>query len=121
MALPRVLVIDDYDDARELLVIVFADAGFTVTSTGNGEEALTLARQHRPDVIVIDILMPGMDGIEVTRCMKEDPQLANIPIVAYTANPSLVVRHRRLFDALCKKPCDPDKLVTVVREALRSG
>lgn len=115
----RILVVDDFDDARELLGMIFSDAGFTVISAANGSDAVALARQRLPDVIVMDVTMPEMDGLEATRRIKADPILSHVPVVAYTAKTSPAKQLRSLFDAVCKKPCAPDTLLALVRRCIR--
>lgn len=114
----HVLIVDDYDDARELMETILRLAGFSVESAANGTEALAKARQHRPDVVFMDLFMPGMDGFEATRLMKGDPQLRDVPIVAYTAKPRPVEGASHLFSAVCVKPCTPDEVVTTVHAVL---
>lgn len=99
--------------------MIVSDAGFAVISAANGPEAVALARQRLPDVIVMDVMMPEMDGLEATRRIKADPRLSHVPVVAYTANTSPAKQLRNLFDAVCRKPCAPDTLLAVVRRCVR--
>ncbi len=84
MATGTVLVVDDDPSIVELVVIALEDEGYAVISAVNGA-ALQIARDRQPDVILLDIMMPGMDGIEVSRRLRADPATANIPIVAMSA------------------------------------
>jgi two-component system phosphate regulon response regulator PhoB len=80
-----VLVVEDEDDIRELLRYNLAKEGYRVTCVASGEEALKNARSRLPDIILLDLMLPGMDGPEVCRLLKQDPQTRNLPIVMITA------------------------------------
>ncbi len=81
----KVLVVDDVADNVALLTYELADHGYKVVSAFNGRQALELARSARPDVILLDVMMPGMDGYEVCRRLKEDPELRSIPVIIISA------------------------------------
>jgi two-component system cell cycle response regulator DivK len=119
----QVLVVEDYDDARAMVEMILQDAGYRVLLATDGFEGVTMARQHHPDAILMDIFMPGLDGIEATRQIKADPATAGVPVIAYTAKPASVRAGEELFAAVCAKPCDPDDLLRVVGEfaPLRPG
>lgn len=117
----RVLVVDDYDDARELLGIILQHVGFEVLLAANGAEAIETARKSHPDVVVMDLFMPGMDGIEATRRLREDPALRDVPVIAYTARTAPLAEAEQLFTSVCIKPCSPDLLIGMVRGALKSA
>jgi CheY-like chemotaxis protein len=114
----RVLVVDDYADARELLAIVLEYAGYQVRAAATGAEAVDLARQQPFDVVIMDVFMPGMDGVEATRLIKAEPGLEALPVIAYTARPSPLDQVEHLFSAICVKPCPPDRLLTTVKDVL---
>lgn len=80
-----VLVVDDEKDLVELVSYNLQRSGYAVITSGSGSEALELARQHKPDLVVLDLMLPGMEGTEVARRMKADPSTAGIPIVMLTA------------------------------------
>ena len=82
----RVLVIDDHAAQRKLAHLALGAAGFSVVTAPDGASALQLARERRPDVIVSDVLMPGMDGFEVCQAVRGDPGLADIPVVLISAH-----------------------------------
>lgn len=84
--MPTILIAEDYDDNRELLRIVLNGAGYEVNEAKNGQECLVLAREHPPDLIMVDLSMPELDGWEVFRELKLDPLTAQIPCVAVTAH-----------------------------------
>jgi len=81
----RILIADDHDDNRELLRFMLADAMYDVHEARDGFECLLLARQRQPDLIIIDISMPGLDGWEVFKELSSDQRTRNIPCVAVTA------------------------------------
>jgi CheY-like chemotaxis protein len=114
----RILVVDDHDDTRELLATLFESAGYEVVVAADGLEAVTMARAYTPAVILMDLYMPKMDGVEATRRIKASTQLGDIPIVAYTARPPGPMRDDNLFAAICQKPCPPDVLMQVVKRAV---
>ena len=80
-----ILVVDDEEDIRELLLYNLAREGFGVTAASTGEEALACARKKAPDLVVLDLMLPGISGLDVTRAMKRDPVLGRVPIVMLTA------------------------------------
>jgi PAS domain S-box-containing protein len=109
-----VLLIDDDPRARELIARTLAREGFRVVSAATGAEGLRLARHVRPDVVTLDVMMPGMDGWEVLAALKEDPELAGTPVVMLT-----VVDEREAGFALgvadyLVKPVDRERLLAVV-------
>ena len=82
---PRVLLVDDYPDAREMYGEYLRLSGFDVVDAANGLEALERAGDARPDIILMDLSLPVMDGWEATRRLKSDPRTRAIPVVALTA------------------------------------
>jgi len=97
--------------------------GYRVIPACDGQDAIEKARQHRPDVILLDIRMPGMTGIDVMRILRTDPSFDRVPIVALTAHALEGERRAVLdagFDDLIPKPCIPDQLVETV-EQIRIG
>ena len=115
---PRVLVVDDHDDARELLAVIVEADGYVVTTAANGRLAVEEARRARPDIIIMDLFMPEMDGYEAARILKSDPALAAVPILAYTARSSPADIDSGLFADCCVKPCPPDQLLRTVARIL---
>jgi CheY-like chemotaxis protein len=116
-----VLVVDDYQDARELYAEYFAFSGFRVAEAANGVEAIEKALALVPDIILMDLSLPGIDGWEATRRLKANPQTRHIPIVALTSHalPGFSDTAKKAgCDAFVTKPCLPDKLVDEVRRLL---
>jgi len=106
----RILVVDDDPNIRELLMQEFTEAGYDVDVAGNGREALQVVRRDRPDLIVLDVMMPEMNGFDVAAVLKNDPQTMDIPIVIL----SIVQDRERGFrlgvDRYLTKPIDTDLL-----------
>ena len=118
---PLILVVDDYQDAREMYAEYLQYSGFRVAEAKNGNEAVTQARALKPDLILMDLSRPGMDGWEATRVLKADEETRHIPIVALTghalAGASEGAR-KAGCDSFVTKPCLPDDLVVEVRRML---
>ena len=116
-----ILLVEDLLDARELYAEYLNYAGFSVVTAINGHEAIRLARMLRPDLILMDIRMPGMDGLEATADLKADPALAHIPIVAMTADPSTEISERAMAAgcaAFISKPVLPDEVAREITRVL---
>ena len=114
---PRaVLVVDDYRDIREVLAYVLQDAGFVVRTASNGLEALIAAYDMRPGVIVMDVTMPVLDGIEATRLIKAGDVTRDAQVIAYTGNPSVAAGlDPALFAAVLQKPAPPAVVLATVQ------
>ena len=111
-----VLVVDDYGDVREVLARVLEDAGFVVRTAANGVEALIAAYQMRPGVIVMDVSMPVLDGIEATRLIKAVEETRDARVIAYTGNPGFDQSpSRTLFAAVIAKPATPAAVLATVQ------
>jgi two-component system cell cycle response regulator DivK len=112
-----VLVVDDYGDVGEVLAGVLEDAGFVVRTAANRLEALIAAYEMRPGVIVMDVTMPVLDGIEATRLIKAGEATRNARVIAYTGNPSFDESPTRLlFAAVLHKPAAPHALLATVQQ-----
>lgn len=116
-----ILIVEDYDDAREMLVLLLEGRGFRTVTARNGVEALDQARREQPQLILMDLFMPVMDGIEASRRLRNDPLLKNIPIIAQTAAASEAHDHSRLFSRTLIKPCTPELLFDSVDELLAAA
>src|SRR5258705_7785365 len=113
---PTILIAEDYDDNRELLRILLAGANYQVREAKNGHECLVLARENPPDLIMVDLSMPQLDGWSVLRELKADAMTANIPCVAVTARADSE-RERALengFSAFVSKPFRTEELLSTV-------
>jgi CheY-like chemotaxis protein len=106
---PSVLVVDDYVDGREMVAEYLSFRGFEVTEAKDGVEAIELARRLQPEIVLMDLRMPGMDGWEATRRLKRDPQTRHIRVVALTAHaltPEISAARNAGCDVVVAKPCD---------------
>ena len=122
--MPTVLVVDDEWDIRELLVDTMIDAGLDVIEAGDGKNALERAQRDQPDVILLDVWMPGMDGFSVLRNLKQNPETEWIPVVMLTAMPATEGEHRGFEEGVSHyvtKPWEPGMIEATVRVALREA
>ena len=120
----RVLVVDDSDVIRELIKVNLELEGFEVRTAEDGEEALAVIGEFRPDVVTLDVVMPRLGGFETLERMRADPRTADIPVVVVTgrAQSADVTRGEALgVDAYLTKPFEPAELVAVVGHLLRAG
>ena len=118
---PRVLLVDDYPDAREMYSEYLKFTGFDVVEAANGIEALQRAVDMEPDIILMDLSLPVMDGWEATRRLKADARTADIPVVALTGHALSGMSEgaqRAGCDAFVTKPCLPEDLVKEIRHVL---
>lgn len=109
-----VLIVDDNEDSREILALILGMHGFHSVQACDGIEAIEQTRMHRPVVIVTDIFMPRLDGVDLTRRLRADPELASIPVVAQTAYVNAIDPYRELFAAILEKPCQPSELLATL-------
>jgi two-component system cell cycle response regulator DivK len=121
---PLVLVVEDYQDAREMYAAYLQFAGFRVAEATNGLEAIEHSLALLPDIILMDLALPKMDGWEATRVLKSDERTRHIPIVALTGH--ALAGHadgarQAGCDAFVTKPCLPDALVIEIRRMLNEG
>jgi two-component system phosphate regulon response regulator PhoB len=84
-AMSKILIVEDDPDIRELLRFNLEKAGYTLFLAEDGEKAIALTRKHSPEIILLDLMLPGVDGLEVCRTLKKDPELQHIPIIMVTA------------------------------------
>jgi len=118
----KILVVDDDPGLVELLRVSFEQAGFTVIAATNGIAALQQARSHRPDLIVLDLVLPEMDGFTVCETLRKERATASIPIVMLTGLTSEFNRFAGLdcgADDYVRKPVTIDELLAKVRPLLR--
>lgn len=121
-ASPLVLVVDDVEDNRDLYAQYLRFAGYRVEQAASGFEALIKVPALQPDLIVMDLSMPGMDGCETTRRLKADPASRRTPIIALTGH-SADHSKTEAMEAGCAgyltKPCLPEDLVAVIARVLK--
>jgi CheY-like chemotaxis protein len=118
---PRVLLVDDEEDFLELTSLFLKSAGYEVECARAADEAVARAVRHPPDVILLDILLPGCDGLEILETLRSEPETAGVPVVACTAlghrdsGPLLV---HAGFDGLVAKPIDWRELDRLLRSTV---
>lgn len=116
---PSVLLVEDDTEGRRMYAEWLTQAGFQVTEAHNGLQALERAFESAPDIVVTDLNIPGIDGFELTRRLKQDPRTRTVPVVAVTgyaafqADPGRAIRAG--CDAVLEKPCSPDDLEAAIR------
>ncbi len=117
-----VLVVEDSVTQREMIKDLLKGSGLTVTVASDGVEALEQIQGNRPDLVVLDIVMPRMNGYEVCRRLKSDPKTQNVPVVMCSSKGEEFDRYwgmRQGADAYIAKPFQPTELVGTVRQLLR--
>ena len=120
---PRVLIVEDEPNIVLSLEILLRRAGYETASTGDGEEAMELIRRTRPDVVLLDIMLPKQNGYEVCRSVKSEPTLSSIPIIMLTAKGQEVEILKGLelgASAYIAKPFGNAEVLEAVRAALES-
>jgi two-component system cell cycle response regulator DivK len=118
---PLVLVVDDYDDAREMYAESLLVSGFRVAEAADGAQAVELARSLSPDVILMDLSLPGVDGWEATRQLKADARTQHIPVVALTGHAlssAIDAAREAGCDRFVVKPALPEVVIDEVRRAI---
>jgi CheY-like chemotaxis protein len=120
---PFVLLVEDFEDAREMYRDYLEFSGFQVETARDGREAIEKARALRPHLILMDLSLPGVDGWEATRILKDDPQTSDLVIVALSAH-ALAAEGERARAAGCDgfiaKPCLPTDLVAEIAQHLKA-
>ena len=114
---PIVLVVDDSIEARDATALLLEDAGFRAVTAANGVEALIVAHYARPVVVLLDLMMPILDGLQTARLLSESPATRHVKVVAYSGRADMF--SRRLpgtFTAILAKPTTPEELLTLVRQ-----
>jgi len=116
-----ILVIEDHEDNRRIMRDLLTSAGYEVIEAVTGEEGVTAAETHRPDLILMDVQLPGLDGYEATRRIKANPSLQKVPIIivtSYALSGDDVKAFEAGCDAYVSKPFSPRELLAKIREFL---
>jgi len=120
----KVLVADDEKDIRRLITFTLERAGFEIVEASDGKQALEMARQHNPNIILLDVMMPQMDGYEVCRRLRAEPELTNTPVLFLSAKG----QNHEIGEGLSAgatdylvKPFTPRELAAKVKEILGLG
>lgn len=118
---PLVLLVEDNDDARRVYGLILRHYGYRVDETDNGTDAVSLAQRARPDLVLMDIGLPGIDGWEASRLLKANPSTARIPLIAFSArvdSTADIAAGSATFDGYILKPVEPKDLVRRVNAYL---
>jgi two-component system cell cycle response regulator DivK len=117
----KILVVEDTEDNRQILRDLLGMAGYEMVEAQDGVQGVAMAAEHRPDLILMDIQMPVMDGYEATRRIKADPALASIPVIAvtsYALSGDEAKTRAAGCDGYIAKPYSPRQMLAAVREIL---
>ena len=112
----RVLIADDSLSMRLLLQRVLANRGHQVYEAGDGDQAVQLLHAHHPDVAILDVIMPGLDGLEVCRAVRADADFASLKIIMISANATVADAVAAGADSFLVKPFLPSRLLTLIDE-----
>ncbi len=119
MAQPkRILVIEDHDDQRAIAAVFLEHFGFAVDTAASAGEGLLVARERRPDLVVLDLMMPDVDGPAAFERLRADPATARVPVVAFSGYTDLFAGRLQGYAAVLPKTAGLEKLLAVVRETL---
>jgi len=119
---PRILIVDDYVDALEAWQLLLQAAGFEVITAVTGEDALSRADRDAPALVVLDVELPGLSGLEVAERLKSQERTRHIPLIATTGRADVTdLVGSGGFDAVLIKPCDPATLVSEIRRLTATG
>ena len=119
----KILVVDDEPDIRKIVTFRLKKAGYEIATATNGQEALDSAQKEKPDLILLDLRLPIIDGYEVCRRLKTDQELKHIPVILLTASSAgKIAEKTKEFkaDDYLIKPFDPEKLLAKVKKFLIS-
>jgi len=117
----RILVVEDTEDNRQIMRDLLSSAGYDLVEAQDGVEGVAMAKSQRPDLILMDIQLPGLDGYEATRRIKADPALSHIPVIAvtsYALSGDEAKTRAAGCDGYVAKPFSPRQLLQKVREYL---
>ena len=117
----NILIVDDDDSIRSLLNQELGDAGYNITQASNGKEALNCVRNQKPDLIILDIMMPEMNGFDVAAVLKNDPQTMDIPIIVLSVVQDKTRGFRIGVDRYLTKPIDTALLFSEIGNLLEQG
>lgn len=118
----RILVVEDQEDVAQLIDVVLKGEGYTVAIARDGAQGLMMSRDWQPDLILMDIMLPGVDGGTLISRLRREKETADLPIIAMSASRTLRDRTPELeADALLSKPFDVDALLVQVQFLLSRG
>lgn len=122
----KILVVDDYPSDQKMITMALESENYEVITASDGKEGIAKARSEKPDLIIMDVMMPEEDGLDACRELKSDPACSHIPIVIHTSihdSPIILREFQKVTespyaDAYIDKPCNPEDLVAVVKKCL---
>ena len=119
-----ILIVDDETSFLDIMQIIFQRAGYKTLVTANGKDGLEMVYQHRPHLVVLDDMLPGISGGDICMTLKNDPSVSHIPVILYSAGPR--VREREFIkqigaDAAISKPFKPKDVVQLVGNCLNAS
>jgi two-component system, sensor histidine kinase len=119
----HILIVDDYPDALDIWAMYLTSLGYHVSTAADGATAIAQAEQLRPDLIVLDLELPGVSGLEAARRLRSNPDTHHIPLIAATgySHERQLSMARDVFDRVVVKPIDPDALVEEIERLLESS
>ena len=123
MSAIKILVVDDNDNVRSFLVLLLRSGGYETLEAATGEEAVEKAISWRPDVILMDIILPGINGVDATKAIRNNPSTAQIPIIAYSALPVVGWKEQALkaeMVAYLQKPIKLQLLMETIQKFIPS-
>jgi DNA-binding response OmpR family regulator len=118
----KILIVEDNSELLELMRLGLKQAGFRIATASNGVDALKLARSGAPDVMVLDLVLPELDGFAVCDSLRKDPATASLPLIVLTGLTSEFARYASLesgADEYVTKPISPERLVSKIKQLLR--
>ncbi|MGH7845096.1 MAG: response regulator [Candidatus Binatia bacterium] len=115
----KLLLVEDDADLMEVMTIFLTLRGYKVLKGRNGAEALEIAASQLPDLIILDIFLPGMDGFQVASKIRKNPKIRHVPILAVTGRELSDIRARKAFDGYVTKPSDLNLLEAKIEELLK--
>jgi CheY-like chemotaxis protein len=121
VAAPSILIVDDEFGLAEILRDVLRDCGYEVAVAINGRLALDILHEHHVDLVLTDLMMPVLDGIELARAMRNTDKYRRTPVVLMTSLPSALPGNSEPFDAVLRKPFSPELLLSTLRRCLSAS
>jgi CheY-like chemotaxis protein len=124
VASKRVLLVDDYPDALEIWGLYLRSMGYEVIEADDGLKAVAAAHKHKPDLIILDLELPGITGFEAAVRLRASPETRDIPLIAatgYSHFKQLNQARASGFDAIIVKPCEPPALVVEIERLLQAS
>ena len=120
---PKILVVEDFPSDQKMIAMALERESYEVITAMDGKEGVEKARKEKPDVIIMDVMMPEEDGLDACKELKTDPECSNIPIIIHTSiqDSPIILREMQkttdspYADAYIDKPCDPNALLEVVK------